>query len=473
MRTGVVVLALIGAIGIGALVSWLAKTPAPIDRPASYRDSDASGHAARIDALEATLKTLRLEVAALREATERVRTPAPREFTIPTPTADASTPASAPNPSAHRYLSMYVASFENGGTGSEYFRLAVDAWAMELLDRIADLVRDGHRPFALRSALLAMLSTPRFRGNPTAIQAVMAAMRAGPDEITSQGTDAIEEIGSATDLPELERLFAALSPVAIDGFLDAIAIIAGDEASATFLRLLHAARDLPTRVKIIQRFAASDVATTLKILRAASHGEVAERRAAADRLAQFFDAPYRRFADEWLARERDPGVREALGASRRAMDTIPNHHPLQATGAPNVDDPSKDDVRAWATQQSDSGHEWLEVMFARAMRASAIHVHETHRAGAVAEVITIDETGTRRRVWQGVDPTAGSGVFVVPMTVTEYRVKGVRVVLDTRRVASFNEVDAVELVGPDDRAWAASARASSWYGEGRGGRRWR
>jgi len=41
----------------------------------------------------------------------------------------------------------------------------------------------------------------------------------------------------------------------------------------------------------------------------------------------------------------------------------------------------------------------------------------------------------------------------------------VRVVLDTHRVNGWNEIDSVELVGPDGRAWATSATASSIYGQ--------
>ena len=40
-----------------------------------------------------------------------------------------------------------------------------------------------------------------------------------------------------------------------------------------------------------------------------------------------------------------------------------------------------------------------------------------------------------------------------------------RVELDTNRSNGWNEIDAVELVGPDGRQWAAHARASSSYAD--------
>jgi hypothetical protein len=95
-----------------------------------------------------------------------------------------------------------------------------------------------------------------------------------------------------------------------------------------------------------------------------------------------------------------------------------------------------------------------------------VRVFEVNVAGAVAEVETVDEAGARRSVWKGEDPTAQPGVFEVAFPLTPYRVKRVRVVLDTDRRPGWDEIDAVELVGPDGRAWAESASASSTYGEG-------
>ena len=44
-----------------------------------------------------------------------------------------------------------------------------------------------------------------------------------------------------------------------------------------------------------------------------------------------------------------------------------------------------------------------------------------------------------------------------------------KVYLDTKRVAGWNEIDAVELIGRDgSRQWAKGASASSSYGASRG-----
>jgi hypothetical protein len=53
----------------------------------------------------------------------------------------------------------------------------------------------------------------------------------------------------------------------------------------------------------------------------------------------------------------------------------------------------------------------------------------------------------------------------VEFPLTGYRIWKLRVTLDTSRRQGWNEIDAVQLVGPGGSAWAVDARASSNYGE--------
>ncbi len=104
--------------------------------------------------------------------------------------------------------------------------------------------------------------------------------------------------------------------------------------------------------------------------------------------------------------------------------------------------------------------------FPRAQPATAIRIHENNAPGALIEVIALGTGGRSRVVWRGDDPTRAPGVFTVPAD-TDFDVKRVRVVLDTRRVGGWNEIDAVQLVGTSGSQWAVSARASSYFGQGR------
>jgi len=163
--------------------------------------------------------------------------------------------------------------------------------------------------------------------------------------------------------------------------------------------------------------------------------------------------------------EKDERVRKTLEQARKQQSAVPNWHALKATGPPDATPPNRDHPNAWASARGNMGIQWLELGYKQLMRAHAVRVYEVNSAGAVARVETVDETGVRRTVWEGDDPTPKPSVFEVRFAVTPYRVARVRIVLDTDRRSSWNEIDAVELVGPDGRAWATTATASTTYGQ--------
>jgi hypothetical protein len=140
----------------------------------------------------------------------------------------------------------------------------------------------------------------------------------------------------------------------------------------------------------------------------------------------------------------------------------------QALGAPNTDR-AGDIPTAWATREPDAGPEWLSVGFESAVELAEVRIRETFNPGAISKVTAI-ENGREVVLWEG---TAAGGAaprdFVLPIS-GNIRSDSVVIHLDTSRVAGWNEIDAVELVGRDgSRQWAASATASSTYAEGRQG----
>ena len=74
-------------------------------------------------------------------------------------------------------------------------------------------------------------------------------------------------------------------------------------------------------------------------------------------------------------------------------------------------------------------------------------IHETFNPGAVVAIDARDtESGKQSRIWEGDDPGGQAPVFV------EFEVKGtvakeITILLDTARVAGWNEIDAVKIVG--------------------------
>jgi hypothetical protein len=141
--------------------------------------------------------------------------------------------------------------------------------------------------------------------------------------------------------------------------------------------------------------------------------------------------------------------------------------PEQATGAPNVP-AAADDGRAWASLSPDGQDEWLELRYNTAVETSDILIYESFNPGAVSEVIVTDDKGARYRVFQGKDPSAGTDMAVLVVTLAKpMRVTTVRLEIASTKVPGWNEIDAVGLVDAASGkvSWADSAKASSTYAE--------
>lgn len=117
----------------------------------------------------------------------------------------------------------------------------------------------------------------------------------------------------------------------------------------------------------------------------------------------------------------------------------------QAAGAPDTYPEHRDSTAAWATREADAGAEWLEVRFAEATPARAVLVVETFNPGTVVRVE--DRSGEQPVIlWSGTTE-AVAGSRILRFDLPEPRsISRLRIVLDTARVADWNELDAVGLV---------------------------
>jgi hypothetical protein len=141
--------------------------------------------------------------------------------------------------------------------------------------------------------------------------------------------------------------------------------------------------------------------------------------------------------------------------------------PEQAIGEPDTFQ-AGDIVTAWASREPDGGEEWLKLDYENSVDVAEVRVRETHNPGAISKVTALLANGTEITLWEGVEPKAEAPVemsFQVPDSVNA---KSVKVYLDTKRVAGWNEIDAVQLIGRDgSKQWAKQASASSTYAEPR------
>ena len=161
------------------------------------------------------------------------------------------------------------------------------------------------------------------------------------------------------------------------------------------------------------------------------------------------DAGYDAKVKQWVAK--------AIEIEKEAREHPPSWSPNQAVGPPNTK-PMGDLVTAWATANQSAGKEWLELDYVPPFIAHQVRIHETYNPGAVVELVLKGEDG-QEIVRIPVVATARTAPewLEVSFDATAVPVQSVRVILDTSRVAGWNEIDAVELVGPTRRAWAEAA----------------
>jgi hypothetical protein len=131
-------------------------------------------------------------------------------------------------------------------------------------------------------------------------------------------------------------------------------------------------------------------------------------------------------------------------------DLQASYHPMQATGAPNVSTYS-DDGNAWTPKDADSGIEWLELEYAKAVEAREIRIRQSYGAGAIIKVEAYDAAGAAQVVWSGPDSTDYSdnqiSWLTIPIKPAPIKTQKLKITLATNMVGGWNEIDAVQLIG--------------------------
>jgi hypothetical protein len=119
----------------------------------------------------------------------------------------------------------------------------------------------------------------------------------------------------------------------------------------------------------------------------------------------------------------------------------------QATGAPNTKE-CGDKTSAWASSSA-TGVDWLEVTYASPVTPTQINIYETYNPGSIVKVELRDTNGDYHSVYTA-SPSVVSEcprTLVVDVKDVTSPVNAVRISLDQTKSPSWNEIDAVELVG--------------------------
>lgn len=146
----------------------------------------------------------------------------------------------------------------------------------------------------------------------------------------------------------------------------------------------------------------------------------------------------------------DPHGQWASSATAGSQYGKTQYSAAQATGAPNIS-VAGNSPDAWCPAVRDKGTDWLELTFAKPMRATEVRVRQNDASGAIVKIEAFEANGTPHVWWEGVDPSQKPGVreivwFAVRVPKTEYAVVRVKLTLNLASGPGYKEIDAVQLV---------------------------
>jgi len=147
----------------------------------------------------------------------------------------------------------------------------------------------------------------------------------------------------------------------------------------------------------------------------------------------------------------DPTGQWAVGATAGSQYGKVQYSAARATGAPNVP-VAGNSPDAWCPANRNNGTDWLEVTFAKPVRATEVRVRQSDSAGAIVKIEAIEPDGTAHLWWEGVDPRMPSAVreimwFGVRVPASSYPVARVKISLDLASGRpGYKQIDAVQLV---------------------------
>jgi hypothetical protein len=136
----------------------------------------------------------------------------------------------------------------------------------------------------------------------------------------------------------------------------------------------------------------------------------------------------------------------------------------QATGEPNASETCSDNSSAWASATTGT-KESITLIYETAVIPSEIHIYQVYNPGSIVEVAVMNSrTGSKVILPNSADPVGNTpcpGVFTIPVSGLAESFDMVTIYLDQSTVASWTEIDAVELVGVDPSTVAIDAESQN------------
>lgn len=118
----------------------------------------------------------------------------------------------------------------------------------------------------------------------------------------------------------------------------------------------------------------------------------------------------------------------------------------QALGRPNKMPQAESGASAWRPAQEDSDEQWLKVGFDTPAPVRQVVVAENFGAGCITKILAYDPQGKEYLLHQNNEATpkaVGRMWRVILKTPTSYPVAAIKLVLNTKKIAGWNEIDAI------------------------------
>jgi hypothetical protein len=103
----------------------------------------------------------------------------------------------------------------------------------------------------------------------------------------------------------------------------------------------------------------------------------------------------------------------------------------------------------WSPLDASDGAQFITVAYDTPVFAEGATIRETEGNGFVVQVDVLDEVDSLHTVWVGLDPSApGTPVdFGVSWPLTQFRVRGLRITIDTDHDPGWESIDAIQMHG--------------------------
>ena len=134
---------------------------------------------------------------------------------------------------------------------------------------------------------------------------------------------------------------------------------------------------------------------------------------------------------------------KVLGVSSEYVGTNQQHKASQLVGKPNKLPQAESGGTAWRPAQEDGGEEWLKVGFSKPTTIRQVAVAQNFGGGCITKIIAYDSKGTEYLIFERKTSDTSPLFRLIFSKQTAFAVAAIKVVLDTKLVGGWNEIDAV------------------------------